>query len=469
MKKIISLFLIGIVIAVCLAMPRSGSAGPAEDYQEARILYLTAVASFASYPGTDGDIAVAVMRRDGWLTLPYIEKDENTQAQFLLAWREGVDVPAEYLLAIAGTHTPAGIKLVFRAGKVYFAGRTLDEFAANADKKDELPPQAPMVHKGFHQYVQTALSADVQPPVGEQPGRKLHELLLAHPDWRVYLTGHSSGGSAATLLAARLVSMGVKPAQLKIVSFAAPAVGNKAFAEKYSADLDLIRVVVEGDPIPIALQRIAGGFIQFGREIRWKIDGYTFDEKHYPYIYLECAIKNYYDKRLAADKAGVAAAAQPLEKPSLSGKRLYIAAINDNLPDHLHSEFHYMREILLDQYRDAVPAYFIAEPAARDSLDFNALRDKAAAAGCDRMAIVNIWGKKQDDPATYSGGLLTKDSNAFDLIVIEQAVFRVSDGELIDGRTYEKGSKYFTAIGALLSASVALGNESAVWSGQATK
>jgi len=54
------------------------------------------------------------------------------------------------------------------------------------------------------------------------------------------------------------------------------------------------------------------------------------------------------------------------------------------------------------------------------------------------------------------------------LIVIEQAIFRVSDGELIDGRTYEKGSKYFTAIGALLSAAVALGNESTAWSGQGT-
>ena len=462
------ILLIGLLITVFVAIPFSAAAGPAEEYREAQVLYLTAVASFASYPGADGDIAAAVMRREGWLTIPYIEKDATTQAKFLLAWREGVDVPAEYLLAIAGTHTPEGIKLAFRAGKVYFAGRSLDEFAANADKKTEIPQPSPMVHKGFHQYVQAALSADVQPPAGAEPGRKLNELLLAHADWRVYLTGHSSGGSAATLLAARLVSMGVKPAQLKIVSFAAPAVGNAAFAEKFSPDLDLLRVVVEGDPIPIALQRIAGGFKQFGKEIRWKIDGYTFDEKHYPYIYLECAVKNYYDKRLTAVKAGVAAAAAPMEKPVAAGKRLYIAAINDNLPDDLHAEFNYMREILLDQYRDAVPAYYIGEPAPQDSLDFNALRDKAAAAGCDRMAIVNIWGKKQEDPARYSGGLLTKDDESFDLIVIEQAIFRVSDGELIDGRTYEKGSKYFTAIGALLSAAVALGNESTAWSGQGT-
>ena len=125
-----------------------------------------------------------------------------------------------------------------------------------------------------------------------------------------------------------------------------------------------------------------------------------------------------------------------------------------------------MREVLLDQYREAVPAYVIGGSDAKGPFQFDALRTEALEAGCDRMAIVNIWGKKQDDPAHYSGGLLTKAEEAYDLIVIEQNVFRVADGELLDGRTYEKGSKYFTALGALLSAAVALGGESAAWSGQ---
>jgi hypothetical protein len=465
MRKMLKL-LICLAVEVSLLFPVPAIAGPAEDYKEAGLLYITAVASFASYPGTDGDIAAAIMRRDGWLTIPYVEKDDTAQVKLLLAWKEGQGVPTEYLLAIAGTHNIEGMKLVFRAGKVYFAGSTIDEFAANADKKIDIPEQAPMVHKGFHQYVQTALITDVQPPSGEAPGRKLNELLLAHPDWSVYLTGHSAGGSAATLLAARLISMGVKPSQLKIVTFAAPAVGNAAFNAKYSPDLNLIRVVVAGDPIPVALQRIAGGFRQFGREISWKIDGYTFDEKHYPYVYLDCAVKNYYDKRAAAARAGVPAASEPAEKPAKDGKRLYIAAIHNNLPNDLRGEFKYMREVLLDQYREAVPAYVIGKSDAKVPFHFEALRIKAQAAGCDRMAIVNIWGKTQDAPAHYSGGLLTKAAEAYDLIVIEQTVFRVADGELLDGRTYEKGSKYFSALGALLSAAVALGGESAVWSGQ---
>lgn len=465
MKKRI-LLIICIFVQIVALLPGQVNAGPVEDYREAQLQYLTAVASFASYPGADGDIATAIMRRDGWLTIPYVENDKTAQAKFLLAWKAGEGLPTEYMLAIAGTHNTEGIKLAFKAGKAYFAGRTLKEFADNADKKNDLPQQAPLVHRGFHQYVQTALATDVQPPTGDIAGRKLNELLLDHPDWKVYLTGHSAGGSAATLLAARLIDMGVKPNQLKIVTFAAPAVGNAAFAEKYSPALDLTRVVVAGDPIPDALQRIAGGFQQFGHEIRWKIDGYTFDEKHYPYIYLDCAVKNYYDKRLIAMKNGVAADLAPGEQPVQDGKRLYIAAINNNLPQNLNGEFPYMREVLLDQYRDAIPAYFIGEMNAKVPLTFDELRHKAAEAGCDRMVVVNIWGKKQDDPANYSGGLLTKADNTYDLIVIEQMVFQVADGELVDGRTYEKGSKYFTAIGALLSAAVAMGAESAAWSGQ---
>jgi hypothetical protein len=218
--------------------------------------------------------------------------------------------------------------------------------------------------------------------------------------------------------------------------------------------------------IPDLLKIFVRGYRQFGREIRWNTPGYTFDEKHFTNIYLDCAIKNYYDAKLAAAKAGVTEAIAPFEKDSIEGKRLFVAAIHNNLPKEMDGEFRYMREVLLDQYRDMIPAYVLGEPDAKVPLHFEALRVKASEAGCDRMVIVNIWGSKQDDPATYSGGLLTKSDQAYDLIVVEQAVFQVSDGTLIDGRTYEKDSKYFTPLGALASAAVSMRADSAVWSGQ---
>jgi hypothetical protein len=208
--------------------------------------------------------------------------------------------------------------------------------------------------------------------------------------------------------------------------------------------------------IPNSLRKLYGEYRQFGREIRWQIDGYTFDEKHYPSIYFDCAIKNYYDKRAAAVRAGIGSAVEPREKPSYNGKRLYIASIQNELPRHLSGEFAYMREVLLDQYRDTVPAYVIGDLDKNILMNFETLRIKAAEAGCDRMVTAKIWGmKRRDETDTYK-----------DVLIIEQIVYKVSDGTTIDVRSHEKGSRYFTPLGALVSAAVALGGESSIWSGQ---
>lgn len=465
MNKVRHIFLCSI-IATSLLFSFPIAAGPAENYREARVLYLTAAASITAYLGTDGNINMAFMRRDGWEVVDDIQKDETTPAKFFFSQKEVPGMPTEYILAIAGTATRKDFELDFKYGKVFFDGRTFDEFEENSGKKQEFPDKVPMVHKGFHEYVQTAFSSQTQTSKGGRPGRKIADLLLADSEKIVYLTGHSSGGSAAILLAARLINMGVKTRQIKIVTFGAPSVGNSVFADKYSPLLDLTRVVVAGDVIPDLLKIFVRGYRQFGREIRWTTSGYTFDEKHYTNIYLDCAIKNYYDTRLLAARAGISEALVPAEKPSIEGKRLYIAAIRNNLSKELDGEFRYMREVLLDQYRDMAPAYVFAEPDAADPLNFEMLRVKAAEADCDRMVIVNIWGSKQDDPATYSGGLLNKADQAYDLLVIEQAVFQVSDGTLLDGRTFQRGSKYFTPLGALVSAAVSMGEDSASWIGQ---
>ena len=455
-----------LILSACLLFSFTVAATPAEDYRQAQLLYLTATASFAAYSGSDGDIAMAVMRHVGWQLVPSVKNDGAAPSKFFFARKETPSLPVEYLVAIAGTATNKDIELDFKLGKVLFAGKTFAEFEINAEKKPAFPAQSPMVHKGFHQYVQTNFGEETKASSDGKPGRKIVEILFAQPERIIYLTGHSAGGAAATLLGARFISMGVRPDQLKVVSFGAPAIGNASFAEKFSPDLDVLRVVVDGDPIPGLLKVFARGYRQFGREVRWQISGYTFDEKHYPNIYLDCAVKNYYDKRKAAAAAGVAVAVSLSEKPAIDGKRLYIAEINNNLAKEMDGEFSYMREVLLDHYRDMIPAFVIGTKGVNETLNFEALRIKAAEADCDRMAIVNIWGSKQDDPAVYSGGLLTKPPEAYDLIVIEQAVFRVSDGVLLDGRTFQKGSKYFTPLVALASAAVTMRKESAVWSGQ---
>ena len=57
-----------------------------------------------------------------------------------------------------------------------------------------------------------------------------------------------------SLVAERLVEKGVPKAQVPVITFGAPAVGNKAFADVYGKRIDLIRVVTSLDPVPGSLQ-----------------------------------------------------------------------------------------------------------------------------------------------------------------------------------------------------------------------
>ena len=120
----------------------------------------------------------------------------------------------------------------------------------------------------------------------------------------LYLTGHSLGGAAATLAGARLLSVGVNPEQLKVITFGAPAVGNVAFAAKFDPNLPLVRIVNFGDVVPGVLQTLVGGYQQFGREIKWYPPD-TVGDKYQLIGYIDSAIKNYYDKRRLAIAAGI--------------------------------------------------------------------------------------------------------------------------------------------------------------------
>ena len=124
-----------------------------------------------------------------------------------------------YILAFAGTESVIGMRANLLVDKVYFAGGNLDEFAVYAAKQD-VPTAEPKVHRGFHEFVQAGLTVKVQDDDGDS--KTLAEMLLANKERKVYLVGHSRGGAAATLSGARLISMGVNPEQIEIITFGAP-------------------------------------------------------------------------------------------------------------------------------------------------------------------------------------------------------------------------------------------------------
>lgn len=84
-----------------------------------------------------------------------------------------------------------------------------------------------MVHKGFNDYVNTVLETMVDTN-DDGIDEVLFNEILANTDTRVLLTGHSLGGAVATLLAERLVSMGIDKDRVPVITFGAPAIGNAA-------------------------------------------------------------------------------------------------------------------------------------------------------------------------------------------------------------------------------------------------
>ncbi len=442
MRKIILPLIIALLL-IWLA-PAAVYAGAAEDYEEADELYLAAAACLASYSSRTGTLAREYLSRDGWEIRPFVLSSKEADARFLLAQNVRVAGRARYVLAMVGTETMKDVKVDLRTDKVYFAGSTPEEFAANA-KLAGIPSTAPKVHRGFHEYVLAALTAKTADGNGNE--RPLSELLLADPSLKIYLVGHSLGGAAATVAGARLLAMGVKPEQIEVITFGAPAVGNEAFAREYSPRLDLTRVVIAGDPVTGVLQKLVGGYHQFGREIIWRRSALFEQGPHAVEEYMDLAMKNYYDKRTAAVGAGVVKL--PRESPAGNGARVYVAAPADSLPGALKAETGYMAQALADQYCRLLPGYVLAGPV-RDAEP----RIAAAASG-SRWYVT----------AEYGGRKVKNEENQF-VVTLQHVVYDTAGGNVVYMNTFSTVTANMTPLEALAHDAAGAVADLACWLGR---
>jgi hypothetical protein len=376
MKKRLTIFLaIGVLCIQSVVF-----AGPKEAYEEAYRMHLAAGASVAAYHNRMGEIATRYLEQDGWEMAHYVQPQNRAGARFLIATKEIEPGVPFYVVAIVGTENSKDIAIDLKTDKVYFAGQSPEEMAANALLND-IPRDKPKVHRGFNEYIQAGAFAELRNQ--ERIPLLLPQLLQANPMSRLLLTGHSLGGAAATLVGARLIDMGVDPNQIEVITFGAPAVGNAAFAEKFEPVLKLTRVVIAGDPIVTALQGIVGGYRQFGNEVKFKLP-LTRDDPHDLAGYMDNVMKNQYDKRRLAVESG-AELTEPSSIKPMSGEKVYIAPLKNKLPASLAGEFYYMREALYDEYRQTLPNIIISD----DNASENWLKN-AADANCRWLIVPEV-------------------------------------------------------------------------------
>ena len=119
------------------------------------------------------------------------------------------------------------------------------------------------VHRGFLKQFE---SVDVEVV------RQVRVLRKQFPGMPIFITGHSLGGALATLCALEFKRQGLAPAS--VITFGAPRVGNKAFAEIYNRSLkDLtLNFVNEGDPVPL-VPTLALGYRDVGHEVFLRRNG----------------------------------------------------------------------------------------------------------------------------------------------------------------------------------------------------
>lgn len=300
MRHALATLLLPLVLVLGLLCPARAMAATGEQELE----LLSSLVAMASYSDELSLLAREWLAETGWEFQSQTTATSLAQGRYHLVTKEMPDGHRAVLLAFPGTENAKDAKVDLRTRSVPFGGSSVEEFRDVA-QQDRHATSYPLVHKGFDDYTMTALFHKPVDLAGsgacETMGEHLAQELRAHPTEVLYLTGHSLGGAAAILTAARLSDMGVRPEQLRVITFGSPAVGNAAFARYYEKRMRLTRIVMDGDPVAAALQSLGTRYVQFGERVVWKQDRSSARFEHAMVVYLDRALRLYFSEDEVGD------------------------------------------------------------------------------------------------------------------------------------------------------------------------
>lgn len=317
-----AIFFAALIIFSATTNFAKAAAATTDNFDDAEMRFICAICSLGAYDDEESLLMRSMLYARGWT----IEKISN---QTNRAYAKGylVSKGDTKILAIAGTENLKDIEINFRVGRVHL----YDDTTLAIDEKksgDKI-----FVHRGFRDYADVIL--------GDGLGDRLKTSLKQNPNEKLYLTGHSLGGSVAIVTALRLADAGFGKDRVKVISFGAPAVGSRALANVYTDKIDLTRVEMRGDVVKKSLRVL--GYVHFGKAVTYKQNITDDHFEHKMAVYLDCAIRDYYAaggslRHEAQDRIDTPIYVAPvlLLKGSFrkSDMELILLAIDDSLTNH---------------------------------------------------------------------------------------------------------------------------------------
>ena len=346
------------------------------EYNRAYWTLFSLIASSAAYAPDDG-VETVYLKGHGWVFAPNRITDGKTTVHFITGKGIMADGKPLYVISFRGSADKKDWAADFVTGQVVYGGKTLEESeriagflpggskeraAVTAAAEKAGTSTAPKVHKGFNSYADLTLRMLLT-----SGSYEFLERFRREKDARLLLTGHSLGGAVATIVGQRLIDFGFDPNRLQVITFGAPAVGNKAFKQMYGDRLDLIRVTNSEDPVPLTLQAVLRNYRQFGEEVHFRIPRTFNNMNHFLHLYLDAGLKNYYSAFDASVKQGIIQK-EPDEQHSAADKPTVLLYVEGNEPEkkggnaNVKTVMELLERFILNEYKAMFPNYVVVRP-----------------------------------------------------------------------------------------------------------
>lgn len=371
--------------------------------EELKETYLTTIAGaccLGSYL-EDSSTEFHYLKTIGWQVEPFVARDGKFETHYSVVKRSfrRADV---FIVALRGSKTKNDWKINLKVGKVNYGGNTLEGMQKIA--KTPYVSGTPGVHGGFNSYANNVLRDSVVDKQGQLTG--VFEHVKNDNKAILVLTGHSMGGAVATLLATRLADLGFPKERLKVITFGAPAIGNKQYNELYANKIDMLRITNSKDPVTGSLQTFFGGYQQCGRSKLYNIGTNTSLMQHDMSFYYDYSVIEFYktwDAEIASGRIRPIPLSNVKENVPLAAIWVGQSPKLKDIPVMPN-----LRRILTEEYRSAMPSYVIINDKEEYNTSFarDKLIKKALGLGakytvlsyldCERVKDKDKWTLKQE-------------------------------------------------------------------------